>query len=951
MDRQLDALFVHPGSKTIYQGLYNTYSARENPTWALLLAQSCRSVGYGVDLLDCDAEELDTDKAAEKIVEHNPRLAVFIIMGSEPNQSTVRMSTAVVLAEAVKQLSPNTKIAFVGNHPSALPKETLEKHSCIDFVMPGDGVYALHNILKTDLGDDLWKVKGIGWKPWSNNGTQGAILNDPESIVSQQYMDISLPGYAWDLLPKKEKPLDLYRCHYWHGGYKQENRTPAGAIYTSLGCPMRCGFCCLEGTKIIVANGKNKKIEDVTLNDTLVSYNEATGEVVETNIVNMASREVDGYYHITLSDGKFLELTGEHPLYCDGKWVEAKDLIVGSKLLVIDSSDKISLYKKLNNPMKNEETRKKVSKSIKRKWANGEFGDVLNNPLVIAKRAESAKRFYQTEEGLKIRKAASDRMKENNPMYNSDVVERVRNTTKDLVAKGKIVPFMCTDEGKRIIGEIAKNKQSSDANPMKSPEVAKKVGEKAKVRMLGLGENHPWRKPDYLERRRKRKGETAPNWKGGYSFGDYGPEFNIYLKSFIKRRDKYICQECGFNGKGGKKFTGRMMCVHHIDYNKKNNSKCNLILLCNNCHSKTNVANRTYWEEKYKRKMVELGHEGCPHYVEVSSISYVTRKAKVYNFQCTPYDNYFANYILTHNCCINLVNRTNYSSLITAADSNIFRYWTHNHTLSQIEWLVDNGVKNIRISDEMFFLKPAHYQPLLEGIKYRWGDSLNLWAYARVDTVRPKQLELFKSAGINWLCLGIESGNRIVRKEASKGSFQDVDIVEVIREIENHGIKVISNFIVGLEGDTYESMCQTRDLALELNCHMMNVYPAMALPGTPLHKEAKEKGKQLPESYAGYGFLSYECLPLGTDTLSPADVVKFRDDMFHEYWMGEKFHNRITQDFSQEASNNIKEMCKIRLKRKLLGDSYGETTPKAPQVAFHTNEDERYTHREEGSTI
>ena len=37
-------------------------------------------------------------------------------------------------------------------------------------------------------------------------------MNDPEKIVPNDKMDIDLPGYAWDLLPYKSKPLDLYRA-------------------------------------------------------------------------------------------------------------------------------------------------------------------------------------------------------------------------------------------------------------------------------------------------------------------------------------------------------------------------------------------------------------------------------------------------------------------------------------------------------------------------------------------------------------------------------------------------------------------------------------------------------------------------------------------------------------------------------------------------------------------
>ena len=46
-------------------------------------------------------------------------------------------------------------------------------------------------------------------------------------------MDIDLPGYAWDLLPFKEKPFDLYRSPMWHAGYIDQNRSPYAAIQLS----------------------------------------------------------------------------------------------------------------------------------------------------------------------------------------------------------------------------------------------------------------------------------------------------------------------------------------------------------------------------------------------------------------------------------------------------------------------------------------------------------------------------------------------------------------------------------------------------------------------------------------------------------------------------------------------------------------------------------------------
>ena len=107
-----------------------------------------------------------------------------------------------------------------------------------------------------------------------------------------------------------------------------------------------------------------------------------------------------------------------------------------------------------------------------------------------------------------------------------------------------------------------------------------------------------------------------------------------------------------------------------------------------------------------------------------------------------------------------------------------------------------------------------------------------MWTYSRVDSVRPAALELFKSAGVNWLALGIEAGNQEVRQEVSKGTFREINIRDVCNTISNSDIKIISNYIFGFPDDTLETMKQTLDLALELNTEMANMYPCQALPGS-----------------------------------------------------------------------------------------------------------------------
>jgi radical SAM superfamily enzyme YgiQ (UPF0313 family) len=229
------------------------------------------------------------------------------------------------------------------------------------------------------------------------------------------------------------------------------------------------------------------------------------------------------------------------------------------------------------------------------------------------------------------------------------------------------------------------------------------------------------------------------------------------------------------------------------------------------------------------------------------------------------------------------------------------------------------GVETVRISDEMFFLNRRYYEPLLHDIVDR-DLKLRMWAYSRVDTVRPGALELFRRAGIGWLALGIEAGSQVVRSEVSKGSFKEVNIREICRTVRDADINVISNYIFGFPDETRETMQQTLDLALELNTEMANMYPCQALPGSPMYRQALRNGWRLPDSYAGYAFLSYECEPLATKHVSAAEVLRFRDDAFHTYFTNPDYLALVERRFGAQQRANIEDMTKIRLRRRLLGD-------------------------------
>ncbi|HZM35533.1 MAG TPA: radical SAM protein [Burkholderiales bacterium] len=250
-----------------------------------------------------------------------------------------------------------------------------------------------------------------------------------------------------------------------------------------------------------------------------------------------------------------------------------------------------------------------------------------------------------------------------------------------------------------------------------------------------------------------------------------------------------------------------------------------------------------------------------------------------------------------------------------------YRMWSPDAVIADIGVLIErHGVRNIKFVDEMFVLNKAHVLGICDRIIER-GYDLNIWAYARVDTVKDEFLEKLARAGFRWLALGIESGSKHVRDGVEKGRFGSAEILKVVRKIQDAGINVIGNYIFGLPDDTHQTMQETLELALEANCEFANFYCAMAYPGSKLYAMALEQGWELPATWIGYSQHSYETHPLRTDALTSAEVLKFRDEAFTRYFTSPGYLDLVRRRFGEDVLSHVKQMTELRLKRKLLEEA------------------------------
>jgi len=289
------------------------------------------------------------------------------------------------------------------------------------------------------------------------------------------------------------------------------------------------------------------------------------------------------------------------------------------------------------------------------------------------------------------------------------------------------------------------------------------------------------------------------------------------------------------------------------------------------------------------------------------------KKYRAHNWHCfddienrSPYYPLYTSLGCPYNCSFCCIN--------SLFGKRTIRYRPVEQVLDEIDFVVrEYGMTNIKLIDEMFAINEKRVSDLCDRLIER-NYSLNIWAYARVNTVTELMLEKMKKAGINWVAYGFESGSPRVIKDVSKGySLETVD--KVVRMTYNQGMHICANFIFGLPEDDFDTMNDTLKLMLDINAEWANIYSAMAYPGSALYDDAVKNNLRLPESWSGYSQYSRDCLPLSTNHIDGRQVLAFRDYAFDVYYRNPRYLNKIKRTFGEATLNHIRQMASKTLER------------------------------------
>jgi len=168
-----------------------------------------------------------------------------------------------------------------------------------------------------------------------------------------------------------------------------------------------------------------------------------------------------------------------------------------------------------------------------------------------------------------------------------------------------------------------------------------------------------------------------------------------------------------------------------------------------------------------------------------------------------------------------------------------YRYRSIPKVIEEVKYLQKEfpQVKEIFFDDDT--LTDDHAR--VEALARELGKLGVVWSCNAKANVPRKTLEVMKANGLRLLLVGYESGNQKILHNIKKGLLVEV-AKRFSRDCRDLGIVVHGTFILGLPGETRETIHETLEFAKEVNPHTIQVSLAAPYPGTFLYKQAKENG-------------------------------------------------------------------------------------------------------------
>ncbi len=160
--------------------------------------------------------------------------------------------------------------------------------------------------------------------------------------------------------------------------------------------------------------------------------------------------------------------------------------------------------------------------------------------------------------------------------------------------------------------------------------------------------------------------------------------------------------------------------------------------------------------------------------------------------------------------------------------------------VEELRVLRDLGINNIHMYADLFTVNRDQVMGICDGIRQA-GLKIRWTCNSRVDYVDQEMLNAMGRAGCWMISWGIESGNELILRRAAKGA-DPKKAKQALTWARQAGIKNWGYFIIGLPGETLETIRETIDLSKQLPLELALFHIAAPYPGTPFFFEVVKNG-------------------------------------------------------------------------------------------------------------
>ncbi|MDD1748900.1 MAG: hypothetical protein LUO89_03395, partial [Methanothrix sp.] len=147
------------------------------------------------------------------------------------------------------------------------------------------------------------------------------------------------------------------------------------------------------------------------------------------------------------------------------------------------------------------------------------------------------------------------------------------------------------------------------------------------------------------------------------------------------------------------------------------------------------------------------------------------------------------------------------------------------------------GVQSFFVMDENFLLHRKRALELLE-LMQQHQKSWSLYVFSSGRVLQSYSMEQLLGLGVSWVWMGLEGED----SQYHEHKLRDVNTLEMVREMQANGIRVLGSSIIGLENHTPENIDAVIDYAIkhDTDFHQFMLYTPV--PGTPLYEEHRNLG-------------------------------------------------------------------------------------------------------------